>query len=295
MNQIFTTQPVADLKVDLHCHSNSSDGELTPQELVLRASNQQVDVLALTDHDTIAGLRSAYETGQKLNPKVQIISGVEISCAWHGLEIHIVGLGFDPDDESLNALLEQQGEKRLLRAKTIAVRLQQRGLEDCWNKVCCLAGEAQITRAHFARLLVKEGWVSREKIAFKKYLRKGRKAYVSPPWCSIEEAIHTIHQAGGISVLAHPLDYKLSGDWTEKLFQTFSAAGGVATEVAQCQQTPNERQKLTDFANKYNLLASQGSDFHFVGSRRELGRSLKLPEGLQPVWSQWLATFPANQ
>lgn len=257
---------------------------------MLRASNQQVDLLALTDHDSIDGLQRAYQASLTLTPRVQLVSGVEISCAWEGMEIHIVGLGFDCNNDKLKALLALQAERRLLRAKTIAARLQNKGLENAWTKVTQLAGDAQVTRAHFARLLIKEGWVSQTKTAFKKYLRKGRKAYVSPPWCSIEEAVEVIHQAGGVSVLAHPLDYKFAASWLNKLFQTFVDAGGVATEVAQCQQTPNERQKLTELAKKYNLLASQASDFHLPGGRRELGRSLHLDESLTPVWRQWVCS-----
>lgn len=271
----------------MHCHSLCSDGALTPEELLMRASNNQVDILALTDHDTIDGYETAKAAGAALSPRVDVISGVEISCAWEGMEIHIVGLHFDVTNTALLTLLAAQAERRSLRAKTIAARLQAKGLEDAWGKVKRIAGDGQVTRAHFARLIVKEGWVSQEKTAFKKYLRKGRKAYVSPPWCSIEEAISVIQGAGGLSVLAHPLDYKMSESWLHRLYQYFSEAGGAATEVAQCQQTPNQRQKLADLAKQYKLLASQGSDFHFPGGRRELGRSLHLPEGLTPVWQRW--------
>ena len=254
----------------------------------MRASNQNIDVLALTDHDSIAGLELAQETGLTLNPKVHVINGVEISCAWEGMEIHVVGLNFDPQSKPLKRLLELQGERRSLRAKTIAARLQAKGLEDAWGKVSRLANGAQITRAHFARLLVQEGWVVHQKTAFKKYLRKGRKAYVSPPWCNIKEAVEAVQEANGVAVLAHPLDYQFSEVWIHKLFRAFVEAGGVATEVAQCQQTPNQRQKLVELAKEYNLLASQGSDFHYPGTRRELGRGLRLAEELTPVWQHWI-------
>ncbi|MBW8190157.1 PHP domain-containing protein [Neiella marina] len=275
------------MTIDLHCHSTASDGVLTPQELIMRASNMQVDVLALTDHDTIEGLKAARLVATSIKPPVQLINGVEISCAWQGLEIHVVGLNFDAEHPALNELLGKQAERRLTRAMTIAARLQRKGLENCWRKVSLLAKGGQVTRAHFARLLVNEGWVSLQKTAFKKYLRKGRNAYVAPPWCSISEAVLAIQAAGGQAVLAHPLDYQLADSWLQRLLQEFVDAGGDAMEVAQCQQTPAQRLKLAELAKKYALLASQGSDFHFPAGRRELGRSLQLPEGSTPVWSCW--------
>ncbi|MBD1391314.1 PHP domain-containing protein [Neiella sp. HB171785] len=281
------------MKIDLHCHSTCSDGTLTPQELLLRASNMQVDVLALTDHDSVEGVAKLREAAQAVKPPIQIINGVEISCAWHGLEIHIVGLHFDLQHPAITELLGQQAERRLTRAMTIAARLQRKGLDNCWSKVSALAQGGQVTRSHFARLLVKEGWVSLEKTAFKKYLRKGRNAYVAPPWCSIPEAIAAIQAGGGRAVLAHPLDYQLAGNWLSKLLDEFSDAGGDAIEVAQCQQTPAQRLKLAELARQYNLLASQGSDFHFPAGRRELGRSLELPADLTPVWDGWLTANEA--
>ena len=287
MNPFTLEKPWPECRIDLHCHSTVSDGTLSIEELLMRASNQQIDLLALTDHDSIEGVAEAMRLGLQQKPVVHVVSGVEISCAWEGMEIHVLGLHFDLTNETLNHLLDAQAARRSLRAKTIAAILQAKGLEDAWGKVKRLANDSLVTRAHFARLLVQEKWVSSEKTAFKKYLRKGRKAYVSPPWCSIEEAVAAIHGAGGVSVLAHPLDYQFSDVWLNQLFSAFVAAGGAATEVAQCQQTPSQREKLSDLATKYHLLASQGSDFHFPGTRRELGRSLFLRDDLTPVWQQW--------
>lgn len=282
-----TSNAPTNLIIDLHCHSTASDGALTPDELIMRACNNQVDILALTDHDTLNGLNAARQAAATMKPPVEIINGVEISCAWHGLEIHVVGLNFSADNPELTQLLDQQAERRLTRAMTIAARLQRKGLDDCWRKVTALAKGGQVTRSHFARLLVNEGWVTLQKTAFKKYLRKGRNAYVAPPWCSIAEAVAAIQAAGGQAVLAHPLDYQLADSWLQRLLTEFVDAGGDAMEVAQCQQTPSQRAKLAKLAKQYALLASQGSDFHFPAGRRELGRSLHLPEGLTPVWANW--------
>lgn len=274
-------------RADLHCHSNASDGELTPTELVTRAANRQIEVLALTDHDTIAGYGEASSAAAAATPALTLIPGVELSCSWHGQEIHIVGLNFDVNHRSILDLLQKQHERREDRAHRIAQALEKLGLESVLDKVRAIAGGDTITRPHFAELLIREGLVASHETAFKKYLRKGKRGYVTPHWGSIADAVDAIQTSGGIAVLAHPNDYRLSHKWTEKLISEFAECGGKALEVAQCRQTPNQRKRLAELAIQHGLLASQGSDFHFVDGWVDLGKGLHLPDGVSPVWLEW--------
>lgn len=274
-------------KADLHSHSCASDGQLTPTELVMRAANRQVDMLALTDHDTLSGLAEAHAAAAASQPAVRIINGVEISCSWHGQEIHVVGLNFDAQHPAISQLMEEQNARRLDRAKRIAAAIERLGVEDVMQKVQGIANGETLTRPHFARLLIKEGLVSNLDTAFKKYLRKGKRAYVTPHWCSIADAVEAIQASAGVAVLAHPYEYRLSHKWTEKLIAEFAECGGRGLEVAQCRQTPNQRKRLAELANQHQLLASMGSDFHYPDGWNDLGKGLHLPENVTPVWQLW--------
>ena len=158
------------LKIDLHSHTKHSDGHLTPEELILRAHNMQVDVLAITDHDTLAGLPEAHAAQAKQKRALTLINGVEISTAWHGFDIHVVGLNVDVDDEALNAFLQNQADIRRERALKIGEKLQKCGFDGVTEKAFAMAGVGQVTRAHFARVLVNEYGVANMDAAFKKYL-----------------------------------------------------------------------------------------------------------------------------
>lgn len=244
-------------------------------------------MLALTDHDTLAGLAEARAAAQRAKPPLHFINGVEISCSWHGQEIHIVGLNFDHTHRAINALMDEQYARRQNRAQRIADALEKLGIDNVLEKVTEIAKGQTLTRPHFAKLLVKEGLVSSLDSAFKKYLRKGKRGYVTPHWCTIDDAVSAIEASGGTSVLAHPYDYRLSHKWTEKLILAFAECGGRALEVAQCRQTPNQRKRLAELANQHHLLASAGSDFHYTDGWNDLGKGLRLPENAIPVWQQW--------
>ncbi|MBY5922204.1 RNase RNM [Ferrimonas balearica] len=269
------------MKIDLHCHTTASDGTLSPSELVKRAALQQVAILAITDHDTTAGLLEAQPVAEQEG--VRLIEGVEISTRWHGFEIHIVGLGFDVTHPAMTALLTQQQASRESRAIAIGEKLAKRRIEGAYEAARTKAGDGIVGRGHFARVLVERGIVRQPQAAFDKYLGKGQSAYVATQWCSIEEAISVIHQAGGVSVLAHPGKYSLSNKWLRKLLGEFKAAGGMAMEALGCQQSPDQRRFLLSLAEEHELLISAGSDFHQPGRWIELGRGLQRPE--QPgVW-----------
>ncbi|MFV8985147.1 RNase RNM [Serratia fonticola] len=272
---------------DLHSHTTASDGYLTPTQLVQRAVEMRVGVLAITDHDTTNGLAEAAAAIAELALPLQLVNGVEISTLWENHEIHIVGLGLDITHPALLQLLVEQTERRNLRAQEIGVRLAKARIPDAYAGAQLLAGDGAVTRGHFARFLVQQGIAGNMAQVFKKYLAKGKIGYVPPQWCTIEQAIDVIHQSGGQAVMAHPGRYDLTAKWLKRLLAYFAEHGGDAMEVAQCQQAPHERTVLAKYAQDYQLLASQGSDFHQPCSWIELGRKLWLPGGVEPVWRDW--------
>ncbi|RZN59344.1 RNase RNM [Avibacterium paragallinarum] len=276
MNQIY----------DLHCHSTASDGMLSPSEVVQRAYEQQISVLALTDHDSISGLDEAQAQADRLG--MRLINGVEISTQWENRAIHIVGLDFEKTHPKMTALLQQQAEKRLERAVKIGEKLAKIGVENAFEGAKKFT-QGEVTRAHYARYLVEIGKVSNINQAFKKYLSQGKSAYVKAEWVDIPTAIEIIHQAGGQAVLAHPLRYTLTTKWIKKLIADFAQSGGDAIEVAGCGQTKDQRLLLARWAVEQGLYGSVGSDFHFPCGWIELGRSLHLPETIQPIWQKFSA------
>ncbi|PLR32942.1 phosphatase [Chimaeribacter arupi] len=272
---------------DLHSHTTASDGFLTPAALVARAVEMRVGVLAITDHDSVDGLAAAAEAIAAQQLPLRLVNGVEISTLWENHEIHIVGLNIDPQHPIMQALLAQQRLYRQQRAEEMARRLEKAHIPGALEGALRLADGGAVTRGHFARFLIEAGKAENVAQVFKKYLAKGKTGYVPPQWCTIEQAIDVIHQSGGQAVVAHPGRYDLSAKWLKRLLAFFAEHGGDAMEVAQCQQAPNERTQLAQYAQQYQLLASQGSDFHQPCSWIELGRKLWLPGGVEPVWRDW--------
>lgn len=269
---------------DLHCHSHFSDGELSPADLVERAVVKGVTHLALTDHDTVAGLEvaSAHISAQQL--PLELISGVEITCQWQGFEIHIVGLNFAADHPALVGLLTEQQQLRRHRYEQMLAKLHKAGLEVAPP----LAAELTMpTRKHLAEALVEQGFVKDFESAFQRFLGKGQQAYVRTEWVSIERAIAALQAAGGCAVLAHPHAYRLSNKWLRRLLTEAKAWGLDGVEVAISQQRPGDRLALATMAQDVGLKASVGSDFHGPRPWRELGKNLCLPPALVPIWQHW--------
>ncbi len=263
------------IKYDLHCHSTASDGILTPSEVVLRAHEKGVNVLALTDHDTVAGVAEARQQTDALG--MRLINGVEISTLWENRSIHIVGLGFDISHEKMTALLAEQAKLREIRAQEIGAKLERIGVEHVYSEAKKLAGDGEVTRAHYARHLVQIGKVSNDGQAFKRYLGQGKSAYVKPQWVDIPTTIDIIHQAGGVAVFAHPLRYTMTMKWVRKLTESFKAWGGDAIEISSCGQRRDQYQLLVKLAEEHQLAGSMGSDFHFPCAWVELGKLAPLP------------------
>lgn len=275
------------MKIDLHSHTTASDGRLSFEQLIERAVEFNIDVLAITDHDTVDSLQPAREYIQAKQHAITLINGIEFSTVWQNKDIHIVGLNIDTGTPELTSLIEAQKAHRVARAEMIAQRLEKATREGVLEEVQAIAGEAPITRAHFAKWLVDTGYVKNMQQVFKKYLTRNNPGYVPPNWCTMKDAVDAIHAAGGQAVLAHPARYGLTTKWLKRLITAFSEAGGDAMEVAQPQQAPQEKRNLADYAIQYNLLASQGSDFHYPSPWMELGRNLWLPSGVEPVWRDW--------
>ncbi|MCW8833814.1 MAG: PHP domain-containing protein [Colwellia sp.] len=278
-------------RIDLHSHTQCSDGGLSPQTLIDRAVNYQIAVLAITDHDTVAGFDIAQEYILEKNIPIKLISGIEISTAWQGFEIHIVGLNIDVKHDAIVKLIAEQQQAREDRAITIGEKLAKCGFPDAYNDAKHLAGDGSITRAHFAKVLYQQGHVSTMQKAFDQYLgKKGRniqRAYVKPNWCSIEQAVEAIHAAGGTAVMAHPIRYDLSAKWLRRLIVHFQENNGDALEVVLPQMNPQQRQTMLNYCLEYDLHASLGSDFHHPNKWSDLGRNLTLPECAKPIWALW--------
>ena len=272
---------------DLHSHTTASDGCLTPEALVHRAVEMRVGTLAITDHDTTAAIAPAREEISRSGLALNLIPGVEISTVWENHEIHIVGLNIDITHPLMCEFLAQQTERRNQRAQLIAERLEKAQIPGALESAQRLAQGGAVTRGHFARFLVECGKASSMADVFKKYLARGKTGYVPPQWCTIAQSIDVIHHSGGKAVLAHPGRYNLSAKWLKRLVAHFAEHHGDAMEVAQCQQSPNERTQLATLARQHHLWASQGSDFHQPCPWIELGRKLWLPAGVEGVWQLW--------
>ncbi len=272
--------------IDLHCHSHFSDGLLSPDLLLAKALEAGVRVLALTDHDTTAGLTSLHLAA--IDCPIQVINGIELSVRWKMNDIHIIGLMIDPQHEDLVSCVLQQEESRIARAKEIGACLAIIGVTDAYQKACDYAGHERVGRPHFAHVLVEEGVVPDMKHAFQRYLVRGRPAFVPTTWLSLEDVVETIIKAGGQAVIAHPLKYKLTRSKLHALIRAFKDAGGVGMEAVSGQMTAPQVMEVVGLCSRFELLASTGSDYHGDKvSRIGLGRQLPLPAGCTPIWHEW--------
>jgi predicted metal-dependent phosphoesterase TrpH len=272
---------------DLHCHSTASDGVLSPRALVERAASMGVQVLALTDHDELAGLDEARAVADEVG--IRLVQGVEISITWAGHTIHVVGLNVDSDDPILGRGLASNRGGRAERARRMADELARMGIPGALEGAYKFAGNQDlIGRTHFARFLVERGVVKDVKTVFKKFLVKGKPGYVPHQWASLEEALVWIRAAGGQSVLAHPGRYQMGREKMRLLLSEFKHLGGDAIEVVTGSHTPDQVPVYADLAVEFDLMASVGSDFHAPGEGgRELGRLPALPTRCRPLWSAW--------
>lgn len=274
------------INADLHCHSTVSDGLLAPADVVRRAKQNGVELLALTDHDEMGGLSEAAATSRDIDLK--FVNGVEVSISWGDDQtVHIVALGVDPTNEVLQQGLHQVRSGRDSRAARMAAELDKAGIHGSYEGALRHAGNpALVSRSHFARYIVEQGHTKDVKSVFDYWLAKGKPGYVEHSWATLEDALSWIHGAGGVAVIAHPGRYRLSGAERHELFSRFKELGGQAIEVLSGSQQDTDIREFSRVAREFGFLASSGSDFHGVGeSRVDLGKMPNLPHGVTPVWS----------
>jgi predicted metal-dependent phosphoesterase TrpH len=272
------------MKYDLHSHSIASDGTLTPTELVCRACDAGVTHLALSDHDTIAGLAEARDAAS--DQGIHLISACELSAMWQGRTLHVVGLLLDTSCEALCEGITRQLAFRDWRGKEIARKLEKKaGIHDAYQGALSFVKGGLVSRTHFARYLVHAGYASDFSVAIKKFLIQGKPGHVRGEWAHIVDVIGWIKSAGGIAVLAHPARYNLTATKMRELLGDFIDAGGEAIEVVSSSHTASDVQTFTGHALRYDLLASAGSDFHGPENPWiELGRLADIPAACTPVW-----------
>ncbi len=271
---------------DLHTHTTASDGELSPKALVIEAKTNGVDVLAVTDHDTIEGIAEAGNEAYKQN--IKLFSGIELSVSWMDKNFHIVGLDIDADNKRLKESLKKTKELRQQRAVEMGKKLDKIGVSKAYYEARELAGASTLTRSHFARVLIKQGFAKDTKEVFKKYLIRNKPGFVKTSWIEMAKGVKLLKDAGGEAIFAHPMRYKITTAWLRKFLLAFKESGGAGIEVVTGSSNVDEIITTAAFANRFKLLGSAGSDFHgFDNTRVKLGQLAAMPESVTPIWKNW--------
>lgn len=268
---------------DLHSHSTASDGTLAPGALLEKASAAGVDVLALTDHDTLDGIADARRAASGLD--LALIPGVEISVTWKAMTLHVLGLNVDPDNPALLTGLRKLRVTREQRAQQIALKLAKAGISGALEGARRQSGGRILSRTHFAHFLVASGHAASLRDVFRRYLVKGKPGHVRVEWASMERALGWIRAAGGLAVIAHPARYRLTRSKLNTLVGEFREAGGLGLEVVSGSHNRDETLHMAAVSRTHKLFASCGSDYH--GPEKpwvELGRLRGFPEGCTPIW-----------
>jgi 3',5'-nucleoside bisphosphate phosphatase len=293
MSWLPAALPMARVKtvlIDFHTHTSASDGALAPCELVSRALANKIDLLAITDHDTITGYEVAAAYHRPESGGMQLIPGIELSCQWSGTTIHIIGLGIDCEHPVMRCALTNMDTARLERGAVIASRLASRGFVGALQGALEHAAGSQLGRPHFAAWMVQQGHVRDHNQAFDKYLGQGKTGDVKAFWPDLAEVVHWITVAGGAAVIAHPLKYRYTAMKLRRLLGDFVVAGGIGIEVLSGYQTLEQQAQLKRLARDFDLEVSAGSDFHRDAPySAPLGVESAPFEGLRCVWERWAA------
>jgi len=249
-------------RIDLHLHTNHSDGSLRPSDVLALAKQANVSALAITDHDITTGLPEAMAAGQELG--IEVIPGVEISSFDGKSELHILGYCVKWDEAAFNQRLARLRESRHHRNPLIIERLREAGLDVTYEEVRALAGTESVGRPHIAQLLMQKKYVSSAKEAFDRYLAEGKPAYVARELPTPAEAISWIREAKGVAVLAHPTWVKESWEGLRTCVKALKEAGLGGLEVHYSTHTKSQTSQYLELARQLNLLVTGGSDFHGV-------------------------------
>lgn len=278
---------------DLHAHSTASDGTLSPALLMARASAAGVQVMALTDHDTLEGLPEAAAAAEAEG--IAFVPGVEISVSWGGRTIHIVGLGVEHENPILQAGLAELRRFRDWRAEEMGRRLEKAGFPGVLARARAHSNGRLIGRTHFARALVELGHAETVREVFQRFLVRGKPGHVPGEWAELGDAVGWIRAAGGQAVIAHPARYGFTRSKLRRLVDDFIAAGGEGIEVVSGSHSRDESLTLANLARQVDLSASAGSDYHGPENPWvELGRLPSLPPNVRPIWHDW-SLIPASQ
>jgi len=263
--------------IDLHTHSDRSDGTFEPAEVVRCAAGLGLEVVGLTDHDTTEGLDEAAAAGRELG--VEVVPGVELSAELEGTSVHVLCYWMDVEHEGLQAELRRLRDDRFRRGELMVEKLQALGLPVSFERVRQIASGGNIVRPHVAQAMVEAGIVATEAEAFDRYIADGGPAHVPKHALHPLDALALIRDAGGLCVLAHP---GMWGDQTsvpDELIEAMAGAGMVGLEVDHTDHSPEQRAHYRDVARRLGLIATGGSDCH--GTRYvpiRLGTSLCDPE-----------------
>ncbi len=251
--------------IDLHLHTSASDGCFTPEELVGIAARRGLKAIAITDHDTVAGIKPALEAAKKY-PELTVISGIELSTHAPGSELHLLGYFIDHHNPELVSVLKNMYSDRQIRARAMVEKLNDLGINLGWQQVCHIAGDSNVGRPHIALALMEAGYIKSFDEAFELYLAQGKPGYVERFKITPAEAVELVLKSGGLPVMAHPLtvaDYPV-------VAAELSTAGLEGLEVYYKDFTLEERRDLFVLSQKLNLIATGGSDYHGIDDSIEM-------------------------
>ncbi|MCI0488051.1 MAG: PHP domain-containing protein [Blastocatellia bacterium] len=247
--------------IDLHSHTVYSDGSDTPRDLVAMAASRGARAIAITDHDTVAGLEEGRAAAERIG--IEFVDGIEISAEFSPGTMHILGYFINSGCARLKAQLEELKNARDRRNPEIAARLQSLGIDISYDEVERLAGNEIVGRPHFARILLDRGYVDSIQDAFDRFLAKGAAAYVEKKRLSPADSIDLIHRAGGVAVLAHPYQLKLSSlEELDRLVEDLAALGLDGIEAVYSRHSQDQRDMYAEMAERHHLLITGGSDYH---------------------------------
>lgn len=247
-------------KIDLHVHSNHSDGTLSPTQLVTLAKEKGLRAFALTDHDTTSGLAEAFSAAEGTG--IEVVPGIEFSTKYHNCDVHIVGLDIDDQKEGFQQQIRSFRNSRDIRNKKMVQKLQDGGIDISMEQMQAEFGDAVLTRAHFARYLKERGVVKEMPDAFRLYIGENCPYYVPREFVTPSQAVELIYRTGGIPILAHPMLYRFSDAELLDLIRQLKEVGLIGIEAVYSTHTPMQERLVRQLAYRCNLIISGGSDFH---------------------------------